>query len=558
MRSGKQSVRRAASAAWLAILVLVGAPRAGATPGQDYSDVYHAAVAFLRSTPADSWLVEEGRGVALAEAVPADRFVVGPRSTAFLSSLDLDSVDALARRVRALAGLDLDVSRDVESLVAEISQLRPNRIALDPILRDSERTKVGAAGHRVPIELDNALVVRALYEAGVTGSDPLDGDAVQDALLYLLEFQLADGSWPLVRDGEAGGSGPAGDILATAEVVRALLPYRDFTFTYETADAQALGINMDVGAAIDAAVVFLKGATYDNAVDRAVSLLAYLEGALDSADPEVSTAHLQLVSMGQSSDGTFGDSALAAALAAQALLKAAELPGFAFDWDGDGLGDGPDPDSDDDDACDPGESGGCSGVDAFPLDESEQLDSDNDGIGDLADPDSDGDGLCDLGETGSSCSGQDAFPTDPTEHADSDGDGIGSVVDTDDDNDGVSDVEEQIAGLNPEDVDTDGDSFLDPVELAAGTDGADPNTFPLPDGDIFPLGSADGVTDIRDALLALRIVGSSVFVGPPDEAVFYLHADVAPLVNGVPSPDGSFGLGDVLVILRWVNDLVSL
>lgn len=471
--------------------LIISPMSATATPGQDYRSVHSAALSYLRGTPTEEWLFEDGRGVLLAEAVRADPFVAGPRSTTLLAGLDLDSPDARARRVRTLSGLGLDTSEDVAVLASLLTPARPNRIALDPALRTSPGTGVGQTGRRVPIDLDNVLAIGALYHAGITAPNL----AVQDAMLYLLEFQLPDGSWPLVRDGEAGASGPVGSVLVTSEAVRALLPYRNFTFTYEVDDAEALGINLDVGVALDDATAFLKAASPTNAVDRSLRLLAYLEGALDASDPELAAAHAELIAQGQSTGGTFGDSLFGAALSAQAIEQAAALPALAFDTDGDGISDGADADSDGDGWCDPGESGaGCTGVDAFPLDASEYADWDQDGIGDVADADDDGDGYCDPGRSSPTCTGVDAFQFDATEHTDTAGDGMGDVADTDDDNDGLSDVEEALAGLNPNDPDTDGDSFSDAVELASGTDATDPDDNPgelvacvetLADGDIL-------------------------------------------------------------------------
>jgi len=69
--------------------------------------------------------------------------------------------------------------------------------------------------------------------------------------------------------------------------------------------------------------------------------------------------------------------------------------------------------------------------DAFPLDNTESVDTDNDGIGNNADTDDDNDGVEDT---------LDLFPLDASETTDFDGDGIGDTADTDDDNDGVLDI----------------------------------------------------------------------------------------------------------------------
>jgi len=74
-------------------------------------------------------------------------------------------------------------------------------------------------------------------------------------------------------------------------------------------------------------------------------------------------------------------------------------------------------------------------------------------------------------------------------------------------------------------------------------------TTPYPTGDI----NGDGIVDISDALLALRIAVGLVNA-TPDEL---LEGDVAPLVNGVPAPDGAIAIDDALVILRRVVGVVN-
>ena len=75
--------------------------------------------------------------------------------------------------------------------------------------------------------------------------------------------------------------------------------------------------------------------------------------------------------------------------------------------------------------------------------------------------------------------------------------------------------------------------------------------------DIFPLGEPDGLTDLRDALLALRLAGEMVTV-PPEQQVFIdRHGDVAPLAGGLLAPDGVFDSGDALVIVRRVAELTD-
>ena len=139
---------------------------------------------------------------------------------------------------------------------------------------------------------------------------------------------------------------------------------------------------------------------------------------------------------------------------------------YTIDTDGDGYRNSWDIDDDDDGLLDTYEpffgtnplipdsdfDGTLDGLDAFPLDNTESLDTDSDGIGNNADTDDDGDGHFDL---------LDAFPLDATEWMDSDSDGIGNNADLDDDNDGVSDEEDAFPYTASESLDTDGDGVGD-------------------------------------------------------------------------------------------------
>jgi uncharacterized repeat protein (TIGR02543 family) len=72
---------------------------------------------------------------------------------------------------------------------------------------------------------------------------------------------------------------------------------------------------------------------------------------------------------------------------------------------------------------------------------------------------------------------------------------------------------------------------------------------PMPSGDL----NGDGVVDIRDAMLALRIA-----VGlDKSTALLLARGDVGPLVNGKPQPDGRIDVGDVTVLLRKSVGLAS-
>jgi hypothetical protein len=65
--------------------------------------------------------------------------------------------------------------------------------------------------------------------------------------------------------------------------------------------------------------------------------------------------------------------------------------------------------------------------------------------------------------------------------------------------------------------------------------------------------NGDGVVDIRDAMGALNVSVGLQSATPE----LLARADVAPLVNGKPSPDGKIDVGDVIVILRKSVGLIN-
>ena len=126
---------------------------------------------------------------------------------------------------------------------------------------------------------------------------------------------------------------------------------------------------------------------------------------------------------------------------------------------------------------------------------------------------------------------------------DTDTDGAGNVCDNDDDDDNLSDTNEVSAGTDPLNPDTDGDDFLDGEEVTAGSDPLDPESIPLTaDGDL----NDDGVVDSADVLIATRII-HGIITATPDQQ---LRMDVAPLVGGMPMPDGALNTADLLLIQR--------
>jgi hypothetical protein len=149
---------------------------------------------------------------------------------------------------------------------------------------------------------------------------------------------------------------------------------------------------------------------------------------------------------------------------------------------------------------------------------------DGDSLGDICDPDDDNDGYSDLDEQANGTSATDGGETPP----DNDNDFVSNLNDPDDDNDGVSDED----------------------ELAAGTDPFDDTSYPVASaGDL----NGDGVVTVADVLLAQQILNGSIALTQG-----YLdRGDVAPLVGGVPVPDGVFSVGDLLVISRKAMGLVN-
>lgn len=163
----------------------------------------------------------------------------------------------------------------------------------------------------------------------------------------------------------------------------------------------------------------------------------------------------------------------------------------------------------------------------------------------------------------------DNCPVDPNPDQDNnDGDAEGDSCDADDDNDGLSDVLEASLGSDPfladtdgdtlgdgDEVnsygtspvlaDTDGDEFDDAVEITAGSDPNNSTSIPgVSSGDI----NGDGMVNVSDVLLAARISLGGL-VATTNQL---LRGDVAPLVAGLPAPDGVINAGDLVVIQRMV------
>ena len=80
------------------------------------------------------------------------------------------------------------------------------------------------------------------------------------------------------------------------------------------------------------------------------------------------------------------------------------------------------------------------------------------------------------------------------------------------------------------------------MEVAAGSDPLDAGNIPgSASGDI----NGDGHVDVVDVLLGFRILSGEITIDTNQ----MLRGDVAPLVGGVPAPDGQFTGGDVSLIM---------
>ena len=223
------------------------------------------------------------------------------------------------------------------------------------------------------------------------------------------------------------------------------------------------------------------------------------------------------------------------------------------DTDGDGLTDGEevltfgtdplDPDSDDDGLTDGGE------VNIYGTDPNNP-DSDDDGLTDGEevnihgtdpnDPDSDNDGLTD----GDEVNKHGTDPNDPDSDDDglTDGDEVNihgtdpNDADADLDNDGLTDSAEVLIHFtNPNLNDTDLDCFKDGVEVAAGTDPNDPNSFPP-----VPLPSFEPIAD--DRYIKITIYNSG---GNTTETLFPTSpfADFNASLSGVIKQSSASGAG---------------
>lgn len=161
-------------------------------------------------------------------------------------------------------------------------------------------------------------------------------------------------------------------------------------------------------------------------------------------------------------------------------------------------------------------------------------------------PDSDGDFLKDIEEI--------AFGTNPNV-SDSDMDGLTDHFEVNFDGNPTYNPFHPVTNPTGTDLDanaqdTDGDGVDDAFEISSGTSPLDPASFPvLADGDL----NNDGVVNTVDVLLGYQILNGDV----SPSATQLQHGDVAPLIGGIPQPNGVFNLGDVLLIQRKALGQIS-
>ncbi|MGC9043130.1 MAG: MopE-related protein [Myxococcota bacterium] len=185
--------------------------------------------------------------------------------------------------------------------------------------------------------------------------------------------------------------------------------------------------------------------------------------------------------------------------------------------DGDGLIDAKDPDSDNDGITDSVERGNVfineapRDTDGDGIPDFRDTDSDNDGIPDSVEgtADTDGDGIPNYRDWDSDNDGK----SDQIEGTgDSDGDGIQNYLDSNDldgpiadaDNDGLTNAEEDLAGSNKNNPDTDGDHIGDRFEVCPTSGPCDPAHPVDTDGDGVPDfldtdSDNDGISDLIES-----------------------------------------------------------
>ena len=172
-------------------------------------------------------------------------------------------------------------------------------------------------------------------------------------------------------------------------------------------------------------------------------------------------------------------------------------PNEWLDTDSDGMGNNADPDDDNDSVLD--------ADDAFPFDASESADTDDDGVGDNADAfptdaneTLDGD-LDNVGDNADNC-----VDVKNTDQLDADNDSLGNACDDDDDNDGITDEYDAFPLDTSEQIDTDADGIGNNADDDDDNDGATDNSDVYPLNNLYSADSdGDGMADAWELLYGL-------------------------------------------------------
>lgn len=201
-----------------------------------------------------------------------------PAALSYLGAQTEANAEYLARRILVYAAAGLDVTQDIQALLAR---------------QNADGAFADQPGYASSV-LDTAHALEALAAANYTS-----GTFIGQALGYLLNRQLASGAW---GDRTNGAS-----VFVTTQTLRALLPYRT---TYP-----------GVSAALTAGQNFLLGqrrpdGQWSEPFETALALLAILPGVSDLALAEASVAAL---AGAQLSDGSWVNDPYSTALALRAL-----------------------------------------------------------------------------------------------------------------------------------------------------------------------------------------------------------------------------------------------
>ena len=356
--------------------------------------------------------------------------------------------------------------------------------------KDSDRDGIGDAcdatnkldsdGDGVADVVDNCPTVANAGQADrdLDGKGNLcDVDADNDGVLNIIDAFPLDKTETLDTDGD--GSGNNADNDDDADTVQDSVDNCPLTFNTDQADADSDGL----GDVCDDTLTDSDGDGVTDALDNCPNIPNNQtdtdgDGAGNACDidddnddlTDVLEAVMGTDSLNVDSDGDGANDGIDNCPVVSNASQA--------DTDNDGFGNKCDSDDDNDGVAD--------GLDAFPLDSTESVDTDVDGVGDNGDncpldanadqTDTDGDSegdKCDVDDDNDGVNdASDAFPLDASESVDTDGDTIGNNADTDDDGDTVADaIDNCPLDANKGQLDSDGNGIGDVCDVDSDGDG---------------------------------------------------------------------------------------